>query len=106
MARPRDTNRHLPKYVYEHHGAWWFRPPSGENTRICEIGDYPIKSASHGIAPPPLIRQGVRPRQLVSILHCWALDWAANPATWMRRSHHIARQNRISLIWGLSLIHI
>lgn len=41
MGRPRDSDRHLPKYVYPHHGAWWFRPPSGENTRICDIGDYP-----------------------------------------------------------------
>jgi len=41
MARPRESNRHLPKYVYEHHGAWWFRPPSGDNLRICEVGDYP-----------------------------------------------------------------
>lgn len=41
MARPRESNRHLPKYVYEHHGAWWFRPPSGDNCRICEVGDYP-----------------------------------------------------------------
>lgn len=40
MARPRESNRHLPKYVYPHHGAWWFRPPNGENTRISEIGDY------------------------------------------------------------------
>lgn len=34
MARPRESNRHLPKYVYPHHGAWWFRPPNGENTRM------------------------------------------------------------------------
>jgi integrase len=40
MARPRKSNRHLPKYVYEHHGAWWFRPPNGGPSRICEVGDY------------------------------------------------------------------
>ncbi len=34
MARPRKSNRHLPKYVIVHHGAYWYRPPSGEDVRI------------------------------------------------------------------------
>jgi integrase len=36
MARPRKSNRHLPKYVIVHHGAYWYRPPSGEDVRIGE----------------------------------------------------------------------
>lgn len=41
MARPRSTNKHLPKYVREHHGSWWFRPPNGGNVKVCKVGDYP-----------------------------------------------------------------
>lgn len=39
MGRKRQTHKHLPKYVYPHHGAYWYRPPVGEQLRICDIGD-------------------------------------------------------------------
>jgi len=34
MSRPRKTNRHLPRYVIVHHGAYWYRPPTGDDVRI------------------------------------------------------------------------
>lgn len=39
MARPKTEHRHLPKYVYVIHGAYWHRPPGGPNTRIGPFPD-------------------------------------------------------------------
>jgi integrase len=39
MARPRTTNRHLPKYVTVIHGAYWWRAPKQKAERICAVGD-------------------------------------------------------------------
>jgi integrase len=39
MARPRTTNKHLPKYVTIVHGSYWFRPPNGEAVKVCRVGD-------------------------------------------------------------------
>jgi hypothetical protein len=39
MARPRTTNKHLPKYVTVIHGAFWYRPPNGKAERICAADD-------------------------------------------------------------------
>jgi integrase len=35
MARPRTSNKHLPKYVTIIHGSYWYRPPNGKAVRIC-----------------------------------------------------------------------
>lgn len=40
MSRPRTVNKHLPKYVTEIHGAYWYRPPGGKAERICSKDDY------------------------------------------------------------------
>jgi integrase len=39
MARPRTSNKHLPKYVSIVHGSYWYRPPNGENVNVCRVGD-------------------------------------------------------------------
>jgi integrase len=39
MARLRETNKHLPKYVTIVHGSYWFRPPNGESVKVCRVGD-------------------------------------------------------------------
>jgi len=39
MSRARTRYKHLPKYVTVIHGAYWFRPPSGENIRLATLGD-------------------------------------------------------------------
>jgi len=59
----------------------------------------PIKSASPGIPVLPLIRKGIRDREVVSILRSWALDWAASPRVWMGRSH----QQRTAVLRNESL---
>jgi integrase len=40
MSRPRTSNKHLPKYVTVIHGAYWYRPPSGQAKRIGAEHDY------------------------------------------------------------------
>src|SRR6185312_10524931 len=59
MARPRKSNRHLPKYVIVHHGAYWYRPPSGEDVRIgaCpgeehKVWEFMLERAPAPQAPP------------------------------------------------------
>jgi integrase len=39
MARLRETNKHLPKYVTIVHGSYWFRPPNGDAVKVCRVGD-------------------------------------------------------------------
>lgn len=39
MARPRKTNKHLPKYVTIVHGAFWYRPPKSKAVRIGPADD-------------------------------------------------------------------
>jgi integrase len=40
MARPRTTNKHLPKYVTIIHGSFWYRPPKpAKPERICPADD-------------------------------------------------------------------
>jgi integrase len=39
MARPRTTNKHLPKYVTVIHGSYWWRSPKQKAERICAVGD-------------------------------------------------------------------
>jgi integrase len=39
MARPRTTNKHLPKYVTIIHGSFWWRPPKGKAERIGAADD-------------------------------------------------------------------
>jgi integrase len=39
MARPRTTNKHLPKYVSIIHGAYWYRAPKQKAVRICPVDD-------------------------------------------------------------------
>jgi integrase len=39
MARLRETNKHLPKYVRIEHGSYWFRPPNGDGVKVCRVGD-------------------------------------------------------------------
>ena len=34
MSKPREVNKHLPKYVTVIHGSYWYRPPGGELRRI------------------------------------------------------------------------
>lgn len=34
MARRRDSNAHLPRYVYLIHGSYWYRPPNEKAVRI------------------------------------------------------------------------
>jgi integrase len=34
MARPRTSNKHLPKYVTIIHGSYWYRPPNAKAVRI------------------------------------------------------------------------
>lgn len=39
MARPRTTNRHLPKYVTVIHGSYWWRAPKQKAERIGPVAD-------------------------------------------------------------------
>jgi integrase len=40
MARQRESNLHLPKYVTINHGSYWFKPPDfDKRVRICAVGD-------------------------------------------------------------------
>jgi integrase len=39
MARPRTTNKHLPKYVTVIHGSYWYRVPGKDAVRIAKAGD-------------------------------------------------------------------
>lgn len=39
MARPRTTNKHLPRYVTVIHGSYWYRPPNGRATNLARVGD-------------------------------------------------------------------
>jgi len=39
MSRAREKHKHLPKYVYLVHGAYWYRPPNGKNERLAAEGD-------------------------------------------------------------------
>jgi integrase len=39
MARPRLSNKHLPKYVAIIHGAFWYRPPKQKAVRIGPADD-------------------------------------------------------------------
>jgi len=39
MARPRTTNKHLPKYVTVIHGSYWYRAPKQKPVRIGPEGD-------------------------------------------------------------------
>ena len=56
MGRPRRTNRHLPKYVYENHGSYWYKPPKSKAVRICPSDDagamYRFMADKHTPAPP------------------------------------------------------
>ena len=40
MGRPRTTNKHLPRYVYVVHNAFWYRPPNAKGERICDASDW------------------------------------------------------------------
>lgn len=39
MARPRTTNKHLPRYVTIIHGSYWYRPPNAKQQRLAAVGD-------------------------------------------------------------------
>lgn len=41
MARPRTTNKHLPRYVTVIHGSYWYRPPNGKPVNLARVGDEP-----------------------------------------------------------------
>lgn len=36
MSRPRTRNAHLPKYVQERHGSYWYQPPGEKAKRIAD----------------------------------------------------------------------
>lgn len=39
MSRPREKNKHLPKYVTVRHGSYWYQPPESKAVRIAAVGD-------------------------------------------------------------------
>jgi integrase len=39
MARPRTTNKHLPRYVTIIHGSYWYRPPNTDAVKLARVGD-------------------------------------------------------------------
>ena len=39
MARPRTSNKHLPKYVTIIHGSYWYRAPKSKAERICSVDE-------------------------------------------------------------------
>jgi integrase len=39
MARPRTTNKHLPRYVTIIHGSYWYRPPNTKPQKLARVGD-------------------------------------------------------------------
>lgn len=39
MARPRERNRHLPKYITIRHGAYWYQPPDVKAVRVSAVGE-------------------------------------------------------------------
>jgi integrase len=39
MARPRTTNKHLPRYVTIIHGSYWYRPPNAKPLKLARVGD-------------------------------------------------------------------
>ncbi len=36
MSRPRTRNAHLPKYIQERHGSYWYQPPNEKARRIAD----------------------------------------------------------------------
>lgn len=51
MARPRKRNLHLPKYVTENHGSYWYKSPGQKAKRVADVGDertlYQFMADSH-----------------------------------------------------------
>lgn len=41
MARPRERNKHLPKYVTVINGSYWYRPDENTNIKLAREGDLP-----------------------------------------------------------------
>lgn len=39
MSRPREKNKHLPKYVTIIHGSYWYRPPNAKPQKLARVGD-------------------------------------------------------------------
>jgi integrase len=39
MARPRSSNKHLPKYVTVIHGSYWYRAPKRKPQRLAAVGE-------------------------------------------------------------------
>lgn len=39
MARPRTSNKHLPKYVTVIHGSYWYRAPKKQPVRLAAVGE-------------------------------------------------------------------
>lgn len=39
MSRPRERNKHLPKYVTIIHGSYWYRPPNGKPQKLARVGE-------------------------------------------------------------------